>query len=376
MISCLSAPKFEHSATSDWREAQVFSKVRQRRLDQIQINDKWRWLEWHICIGRCSCFGPNGRSVCISTAKTGFLMAETNKKKTVQGISRETMGLLLGFIGVVIFGATLPATRAAVVDLAPWFVTTGRAAVAGLIALGVLLVLRRKRPARALRRDILIVSFCVCFGFPGLIGLAMQTVPASHGGVVLGILPLGTAICGALFAGERPSTAYWICGIIGALLVVAFALRESDMTLTIGDIYLFLSVIAASVGYVFSGKLSRDMPGWEVISWALIIALPLTIPLALWLVPADPFAVRSSAWIGFAYAALMSMYLGFFPWNAGLAMGGVARVSQVQLLQTFVTLIVSALFLGEKIDAATLIFAVAVVGVVLIGRLTGIKRAN
>jgi drug/metabolite transporter (DMT)-like permease len=303
-------------------------------------------------------------------------MADSNMTKKMGSISRETLGLLLGFVGVVIFGATLPATRAAVVDLAPWFVTTGRAAVAGLIALGVLLILRRRFPKRELWPNITIVSFCVCFGFPGLIGLAMQTVPASHGGVVLGILPLGTAICGALFAGERPSTGYWICGILGAVLVVAFAMRESDMVLTIGDVYLFLSVIAASVGYAFSGKLSRDMPGWEVISWALIVALPLTIPLALWLMPADPSVVRSSAWIGFAYAAIMSMYLGFFPWNAGLAMGGVARVSQVQLLQTFVTLVISALILGEKIDAETMIFAVAVVGVVMLGRMTGIKRMN
>jgi drug/metabolite transporter (DMT)-like permease len=302
-------------------------------------------------------------------------MTETDIANKGRGISRETLGLLLGFLGVVIFGATLPATRAAVVDLAPWFVTTGRAAVAGFIALAVLLLLRRRLPAHALWRDIIIVSLCVCFGFPGLIGLAMQTVPASHGGVVLGILPLGTAICGAIFTGERPSPAYWICGIIGALLVVAFALRESDVTLTIGDIYLFLSVIAASIGYAFSGKLSREMPGWEVISWALVIALPMTIPLAIWLMPADPLAVRNSAWIGFAYAALMSMYLGFFPWNAGLAMGGVARVSQVQLLQTFVTLIVAAIFLEERIDAVTIVFAVAVVAVVLLGRLTAVKRA-
>jgi drug/metabolite transporter (DMT)-like permease len=290
-------------------------------------------------------------------------------------MSRETIGLLWGFLGVVIFGATLPATRAAVVDMAPWFVTMGRAAVAGLIALALLLVLRRALPPRRVWLDIVIASVCLCGGFPGFVALAMQTVPASHGGVVLGVLPLATAICGALFAGERPSTAYWVCGVIGAVLVVIFAVRDADMSLSLGDIYLFAAVVLSAIGYVFSARVGRIMPGWEVISWAVIVALPVTIPISLWLQPADWGMVRPSAWIGFAYVALMSQYIGFFAWNAGLAMGGVARVSQVQLLQTFVTLLVSAVVLGETIDSVTLLFAVAVVAVVLAGRMTGVRRA-
>jgi drug/metabolite transporter (DMT)-like permease len=196
----------------------------------------------------------------------------------------------------------------------------------------------------------------------------MQTVPASHGGVVLGILPLATALFGALFAGDRPSPAFWGWSLLGSLLVIIFAIRDADMTLTLGDIYLFFSVFAAGLGYVFSARLSRSMPGWEVISWAVVVALPVTIPMALWLQPTDWAAVRMSAWVGFGYAALFSMYLGFFPWNAGLAMGGVARVSQVQLLQTFVTLAISAFLLGEHIETMTIIFAVAVMAVVLMGR--------
>ena len=291
-------------------------------------------------------------------------------------MTRETLGLLLGFLGVVIFGATLPATRAAVADLAPWFVTHGRASAAGCIALVVLLVLRRALPSRDLWRDLAIASICLVIGFPGFIGLAMQSVPASHGGVVLGILPLATALFGALFTGERPSTAYWICGIVGALLVVGFAIRDADMTLTLGDIYLFLAVLVSSLGYVFSARLARHMPGWEVISWAVVIALPVTLPMTFWLQPADWSVVRPSAWIGFAYVAVMSQYVGFFAWNAGLAMGGVARVSQVQLLQTFVTLLVAAAFLGETIDLVTLLFAIAVVGIVLAGRWAPIKMAT
>jgi drug/metabolite transporter (DMT)-like permease len=290
-------------------------------------------------------------------------------------VSRETIGWLLGFLGVVIFGGTLPATRLAVADMAPWFVTTGRAAVAGLIALLLMLALRRTFPDRSLWRDILIASLCLVFGFPGFIALAMQTVPASHGGVVLGILPLATALFAALFAGERPSRAYWVCGVIGAVLVVIFALRESDMALSLGDGYLFLAVVVSSLGYVFSARLARHMPGWEVISWAVILALPISIPAALWLLPENLAVVRPSAWLGFAYAAIMSQYVGFFAWNAGMAMGGVARISQVQLLQTFVTLLISAYFLGEKVDISTFVFAAAVVGVVLLGKMTAIKRA-
>jgi drug/metabolite transporter (DMT)-like permease len=288
-------------------------------------------------------------------------------------MSRETIGLLLGFLAVVIFGATLPATRAAVADLSPWFVTMGRAAVAGLLAALVLLVLRRRPPTKAQLPDLAIASFCVVVGFPGLIGLAMQTVPASHGGVVLGILPLATALFGALFAGDRPSPAFWGWSLLGSLLVVAFAIRDADMSLTLGDVYLFFSVFAAGLGYVFSARLSRAMPGWEVISWAVVVALPITIPISLWLQPADWSVVRTSAWIGFGYVALFSMYLGFFPWNAGLAMGGVARVSQVQLLQTFVTLAISAFLLGERIETMTILFAIAVVIVVLLGRRAPIR---
>jgi drug/metabolite transporter (DMT)-like permease len=291
-------------------------------------------------------------------------------------MSRETIGLLLGLLGVMIFGATLPATRAAVADLSPWFVTMGRAAVAGVIAAGVLLAAGRPLPPRTMLADLLIASVCIVVGFPALIGLAMQTVPASHGGVVLGILPLATALFGAIFGGDRPSRTFWVWSLIGAALVVAFAIRDADMTLTLGDIYLFFSVFAAALGYVFSARLSRRLPGWEVISWAVVIALPLTVPAALWLMPADPGTVRSSAWLGFAYAAIFSMYLGFFPWNAGLAMGGVARVSQVQLLQTFVTLAVSAAILGEVVDLTTIAFAVAVVIVVLLGRRAPIARAQ
>jgi drug/metabolite transporter (DMT)-like permease len=286
---------------------------------------------------------------------------------------RETLGLFLGFLGVVIFGGSLPGTRLAVADLAPWFVTFGRAAIAGVMALAVLLLLRKPFPKRDMWLAMVISSLCLVIGFPGLTGLAMQTVPSSHGGVVLGLLPLATAICGTILTGERPSPAFWACGVLGAALVVIFAVRDSDMTLSLGDIYLFMAVGICALGYAYSARLSKHMPGWEVISWLCVIALPFTAPAAIYLIPPDPSAVRTSAWAGFAYVAVMSQYIGFFAWNAGLALGGVARVSQVQLLQTFVTLAIAALVLGEKVDLTTVVFAVAVVGVVLLGRRTTIK---
>ncbi|MGL4239917.1 MAG: DMT family transporter, partial [Beijerinckiaceae bacterium] len=247
-------------------------------------------------------------------------------------MSRESLGYLLGVIGVVIFGATLPATRAAVVDLAPWFVTMGRAAVAGVLSVALLLVLRRRLPPRDLWVDLAIASVALVIGFPGLVALAMQTGPANQGGVVLGILPLATAVCGAFFAGDRPSVAFWFWSAAGAALVLAFTVKDTGIALATGNIYLLAAVVVTGLGYVFSARASRRLPGWEVISWCCVMALPLTLPAALWLRPIDLAAVGTPSWIGFAYVAVMSQYVGFFAWNAGLAMGGVARVSQTQLL--------------------------------------------
>lgn len=284
------------------------------------------------------------------------------------GLSRQTLGMGLGFIGISIFGATLPATRLAVAGLDPFFITTGRAAASGLLAAALLVLLRRRWPgARQIRMMVLCIITLV-FGFPGLMALAMVTVPASHGGVVLGILPLTTAAAASLILGERPSLRFWLLAVLGTTVVVAFALRDSGGTIAIGDVYLFLAAVSTSIGYVFSADLSREMPGWEVISWILALALPVTLPLAVWLWPANPGAVPASAWVAFAYVSVFSMFIGFFAWNAGLVMGGVARVSQVQLLQTFVTLGLSAVINGEHVGPSTLAVAALVVAIVAAGR--------
>ncbi len=283
-------------------------------------------------------------------------------------LARDRLGLLLGLAGVVIFGATLPMTRLAVADLSPWFVTFGRAALAGLVAAGVLLVMRRPLPSRPDLARLGLAALVLVGGFPGFTAFAMQLVPAAHGGVVLGILPLATAAVGAVLMRDRPPLLFWVSAVAGAVLVIAFSLRDGGGRLEWGDALLAAAVVAAAVGYVVSAQLAARMPGWEVISWIVVVSLPVTVPLTLLSAPTDPAAIAGRSWLAFLYLGLMSQYLGFFFWNAGLALGGVAHVSQVQLLQTFVTLGVAALVNGERVDAVTVLAALAVVAVVALGR--------
>jgi len=284
---------------------------------------------------------------------------------------RETLGFLLGFVGVVIFGATLPATRLAVGSFDPWFITFARATGAALPAVALLAVLRRRFP-RGQAGLLAIAALALIVGFPGFSSLAMTSVPAAHGGVVLGVLPLATAAAAVLVNGERPSPAFWLLALTGAGLVAAFALRDSAQGwaagFAAGDIWLAAAAISAALGYAISGRLARQMPGWEVISWALLMALPIAAPLTALLWRADYLAAPVSHWTALGYLAAFSMFLGFFAWNAGLAMGGIARVSQVQLLQTFVTLAISAALLGEAVSLEMLAFALAVSAIVLLGR--------
>lgn len=292
--------------------------------------------------------------------------------------AQDRLGLFLGFVGVVIFGATLPATRLAVPELGFGFLTAGRAAGAGLIALAVLGALRRPIPDARTLGSLALVSLCVVFGFPFFSGFAMTMSSAVHGGVILAILPLATALAGAWINGERPSGRFWAFATLGAALVLVFALRNgggAEAGLGLGDLSLLASVASASIGYAISARVARDMPGWEVISWAVILSLPVSIPAALLTAPATVSTVSASSWAGFAYVTLMSQYVGFFAWNAGLKLGGVARVSQVQLLQTFVTLGVAATLLSEPIEATTVAFAIAVVAVVALGRRAPVRRA-
>jgi drug/metabolite transporter (DMT)-like permease len=281
---------------------------------------------------------------------------------------RQNLGLLLGFIGIVIFAGTLPGTRYTNQYLDPYFVVAVRSALAGLGGLVTLLVTRRRMPSAHTLALLAFCSLCLVLGFPLMITLALVTVPAGHGGVILGVLPLATAVAAAIIQHERPSKGFWIAGVIGAALVIGFALhRSGGGMLSIGDVLTLLAVPCAAVGYTYSARLTAIMPGWEVISWSVVIALPVAL-VATWLLwPADLTAVPAPALGALLYLGLMSQFIGFFAWNAGLAMGGVARVSQIQLLMPFVVVLMAAVVNRESIDLETVLFAAAVVGTVAIG---------
>jgi drug/metabolite transporter (DMT)-like permease len=283
--------------------------------------------------------------------------------------------LLLGFVGMIIFGGTLPATRIAVSAVDPIVLTALRTAIAGIAALALPIVLRRPLPQRKLWFQLVVAMLCSSIMFPFVMALAVTTVDAAHGGVVMGALPIATALVAVLITHERPRPLFWIASLAGAALVVAFALRQGGGALSTGDLLLFAAVAASATGYAFSGKLTARMPGWEVISWALVIALPLSLPVTLFTLPSDLGHIALKPWLALLYVALFPQWIGFFAWNAGLAMGGIARVSQMQLLQPFITFALAAIFIGETITPQILLFAAAVVVTVAISTRTRSRPA-
>jgi drug/metabolite transporter (DMT)-like permease len=289
--------------------------------------------------------------------------------------SHKKLGLLLGFIGMCLFAGTLPATRLAISGFDPWFLTVARAALAGSAGLVVLLVLQRRVPPRSLWPEMFVAAVCTVVGFPLFAALAMMTVPAAHGGVVLGILPLATAAAAAVFAHERPSLGFWLASAIGAIIVLTFIFRRNaGETFSAGDLFLLGTVASGALGYTFSGRLAARMPGWEVISWQVVIFLPLAAlaTFALW--PADIANVSISSWAGLGYVGFVSQYTAFFVFNAALAIGGIARVGQVMLLQPFVIVALALPVNGEPINVETILFAAAVVATVLIGQRMRVVR--
>ncbi len=285
------------------------------------------------------------------------------------------VGLWLGLVGVAVFALTLPVTRLAVgtpeaPQLSGMFVATARAALAALLSLLFLLSTRAPVPQRADWPALLAVTAGVVFGFPLLTSIAMRQVEAVHASVMIGILPLATALVGALLHRQRPSPGFWLCAALGSALVIVFALVKNDagpgLHLQPADGLLLLACGCAAVGYAYGARLAGRMRADHVICWALVLGLPLSLPLALWSWPAQP--VAASAWWGLAYVTLFSQWLGFFAWYRALALGGTVRVSQVQLLQPFLGMLFAVPLLGESIDAATLLFGLAVIATVFVGR--------
>lgn len=264
-------------------------------------------------------------------------------------MSRTTIGWINGLVGVLIFSGSLPATRAAVADFDPVFLTVARAAIAGVAALGLLLAFRQKRPARADIAPLLIVALSVVVGFPLLTALALQHVTSAHSIVFVGLLPLATAAFGVLRGGERPRTAFWLFSCLGSLLVAGFAMTQGFAAAPVGDLLMLAAIIICGLGYAEGAVLSKRLGGWQVICWALVLALPAMAALAVASMPSSFAGTGRAAWLGLAYVSLFSMLIGFVFWYRGLALGGIAAVGQSQLLQPFFGLALAALVLNETV---------------------------
>jgi drug/metabolite transporter (DMT)-like permease len=295
--------------------------------------------------------------------------------------SKEKEALFWGLIGVTLFAATLPFTRLAVgsveaPQLSPWFVTFGRAALAGLLSVGYLLWERSRGNLKIPTRDewplVAMTAFGVIIGFPLFLALALRTVPSTHGAVVTALLPLSTALLGALWFKQRPSKGFWACAVMGSGLVVVFMLwRQWQATgriyLGTANIYLIIAMTTGALGYIGGARLTPRLGGNQVICWVLASFLPLTLPIALVFLPVQAVEIAVISWVGFAYTAVFSMWLGFFAWYRALAFGAV-RVSQIQLIQPFLSLLFAVPLVGERLDMLTVFFAIAVIATVYVGK--------
>ncbi|WP_349740572.1 DMT family transporter [Roseateles cavernae] len=280
-------------------------------------------------------------------------------------------GLLLGALGVFIFALSIPMTRlaggtAAAPQLDPVFVALGRAALAGLLSAAYLWLSGASRPRREQWAPLAWTAAGVVFGWPLLLGYAVRHVDAVHASVISGVLPLATAAMAALVLRQRPSLGFWACALAGLGLVIAFAWWRGAAGFQWADGLLLGAVLSASAGYVGGARLSAQMPPQQVICWVLVLSLPITLPVAALTWPAQP--VAWSAWGGFLYVSLFSMWLGFFAWYRALAIGGTVRVSQVQVIQPFLSMLLAVPVLGERLDAMTLVFALAVIAMVWLGK--------
>ncbi|WP_439617478.1 DMT family transporter [Shinella sp.] len=266
-----------------------------------------------------------------------------------------------GLVGVIIFSGSLPATRVAVSDFSPLFLTSARAVIAGLLGAALLFALRQPKPSRDALFSLTIVALGVVVGFPMLTAVALQYITSAHSIVFIGLLPLATAIFGVLRGGERPKPLFWLFSGIGSATVVGFALNSGAEISLVGDLLMVAAVIVCGLGYAEGAKLSRTLGGWQVISWALILSLPLMVIIALVSLPQTWGGIDGGAWAGLAYVSVFSMLIGFVFWYRGLALGGIAAVGQLQLLQPFFGLLLAAFLLHEKVSPLMVVTTLAIV---------------
>jgi drug/metabolite transporter (DMT)-like permease len=285
---------------------------------------------------------------------------------------KATLGFLNGAVGMLIFSASLPATRVAVQGFDPVCLTTARAAIAGLLALIVLMLLKTARPGRGDLFSLLIIALGVVVGFPLLTALALLHITSAQSLVFIGLLPLSTAVFGVLRGAERPKPVFWVFSLVGSLVVVGYAVIHGGPASLAGDLLMIAAILVCGLGYAEGGRLTRQIGGFAVIAWALVLALPVMLVLTVVLRPDTVANVTTGQWLGLAYVSLFSMLIGFVFWYRGLALGGIAAVGQLQLLQPFFGLALAALLLGEQVSwgmgLATLAVVACVAGARHFGR--------
>ena len=288
-------------------------------------------------------------------------------------LSIETKGMLIGFIGISIFSLTLPFTQIAVNEMSPFFVAFGRASIAGICALILLMFSKSKFPNKVQIRRLIIIVIGVVYGFPIFTSIAMTTLPSSHSGIVLGILPLAMSLFAAIRYKEKPSNSFWVTSFFGTFLVISYTFIDNNGLLMLEDLWLLFAILFAAVGYSEGGILSKEMGSIAVISWALVISLPINILASYYFYETSYSSISFQAIISLTYVGLFSMFIGFFFWYKGIAIGGISRVGQVQLIQPFLTIVGAYFLTNEKITTLNILFAFMVLIVIIIGRKTKIQ---
>jgi drug/metabolite transporter (DMT)-like permease len=284
--------------------------------------------------------------------------------------------VFLGFLGVLAFSFTLPATRIAVEELDPTLVGIGREAIAAIPAGLILLLSHSSLPSRRQLVRIAVVASGVVFGFPLFTALALRELTSAHSAVVVGLLPAATAVAAVLRAGEHPSRGFWLASLAGLVAVLAFAATQGAGLLSTADLLILAAVALGAIGYAEGGSLARELGGWRVICWAVLLSAPLTVPIGAIAAAGSDLHAGTDAWLGFAYVSIVSALLGFFAWYAGLARGGVAKIGQVQLIQPLLTLAWSAALLDEHVGATTLVASIAVLASVVATQRTRVSHSS
>ncbi len=283
-------------------------------------------------------------------------------------MNNEVKAYLWGCLGIIGFGLTLPATKAAIPLFGIVAVGIGRAVVSGVIGLSLLWITKSQMPTIHQIKKLIIVALGVVFGFPLFSAYAMNYVPASHGAIVIGLVPLFTALFAVILANEKPTARFWASAVVGSATIVIYSIYVSGGILHIADIALLFAVISAALGYAEGARLAKELGSWRVICYALVLSLPISIPLFCVSVQLNPQHNVISAWLGFAYVSVVSMLFAFFAWYRGLELGGIAKIGQLQLIQPFITIIASAVLFSEKLSPGMFLVLAIVVASVYLGK--------